>query len=142
MNNENSHIVEECALCLEPLSDDSEYLDQDVIRTPCNHLFHSECIKEQFNYHQSSTRYQCPVCRRNLLTAIPLDFLCEGLNKNALNLAKKISEEKVMDHWETDQVKDPAKDPAKDQVKTVFSEINKSTTQRRNCLNFCFISRK
>jgi hypothetical protein len=138
MNNEELPNKEECALCLEALSEDSEYLDQDVIRTPCNHLFHSECLKEQFNYHQSSTRYHCPVCRRNLLTTIPLDFLCEGLNKDALNLAKKISEEKVIDHWEPD----PFKEPANDQANTLFSEISKSTTQRRSCLNFCFISRK
>ena len=132
MNNDELPTVEECALCLEPLSEDSNRLDQDIIRTPCNHLFHSECIKEQFNYHQSPTRYKCPVCRNNLLTAIPLDFLCEGLNKEALRLAKRISEEKIMDHWKRYNYED----------KTLFSEITKSIGRQRCCFNLCFLSRK
>ena len=162
MNNEqiicDEEEEEECALCLEPLSNNTAYLDQDIIRTPCNHLFHSDCIKEQFNYHQNPTRYQCPVCRTNLLTSIPLDFLCEGLNKDALQLAKKITEEKILDHWpeqeqqaqqahpQQEQAHQAQQEQVQPQSENIFSKINMCGRQHNLCfnlcLNSCFASRK
>ena len=47
-------ISDDCSICREALPDVAVYL-------PCDHTFHSECIKEWFNTHST-----CPICRTNI----------------------------------------------------------------------------
>lgn len=48
-------IGEDCPICTEPIL-------AEVIRLPCNHMFHRECAKVWLEKHQN-----CPTCRRDLV---------------------------------------------------------------------------
>ena len=46
----------ECSICI------SEFEEEDIISIPnCNHIFHTECIKEWARY-----KTDCPVCREKI----------------------------------------------------------------------------
>lgn len=50
-------IDNDCAICIEKLSKGNE-----IVKLPCNHLFHINCIKSYFlNYNN-----KCPMCRSNI----------------------------------------------------------------------------
>ena len=50
----------DCALCLEPLS------DKETRTTPCNHTFHKNCLLELSKKSGTRTRddFPCPLCRK------------------------------------------------------------------------------
>ena len=53
----NDTIDNECAICIDKLKKGNE-----VVKLPCNHLFHLNCIKSYFlNYNN-----KCPMCRSNV----------------------------------------------------------------------------
>ena len=49
-----THIVEkECSICKDNID------DRDLVRLPCKHYFHKDCINEWFEI-----RNTCPLCRK------------------------------------------------------------------------------
>ncbi len=50
-----------CSICLESLSKSKVY------KTPCNHIFHSECMKNYVNSNNFTT-VNCPNCRDVIIT--------------------------------------------------------------------------
>jgi len=53
----NETIDNDCAICIDKLKKGNE-----IIKLPCNHLFHIDCIKSYFlNYNN-----KCPMCRSNI----------------------------------------------------------------------------
>jgi len=53
----NENIDNDCAICIDKLKKGNE-----IIKLPCNHLFHIDCIKSYFlNYNN-----KCPMCRSNI----------------------------------------------------------------------------
>jgi len=53
----NETIDNDCAICIDKLKKGNE-----IIKLPCNHLFHVDCIKSYFlNYNN-----KCPMCRSNI----------------------------------------------------------------------------
>jgi Ring finger domain len=52
----------ECCVCL-----DDHQLDEKVVRLPCAHIFHAECILDWLTQHSCT----CPVCRYELPTDNP-----------------------------------------------------------------------
>jgi len=55
---DKSHVDCECSICIDNFSE-----DQEVIKLPCNHLFHLNCIKS----HLTSYNNKCPLCRGNVI---------------------------------------------------------------------------
>ena len=51
-------VLLECSVCLTPV--DPTYRAGYML-TPCNHLFHSECLERAMAY-----KLECPVCRTGL----------------------------------------------------------------------------
>ena len=89
--NEQNEGRERCAICLE------DFEIEEVLVTPCNHIFHEECIIPWVKSHD-----QCPVCRfaglqqvmegetevfflKQLEVTIPLFFLYELILFNPTN---------------------------------------------------------
>ena len=58
----DSDKCDDCSICLAPLFNDSEGVQEDVITVPCNHQFHKPCIIEW-----SINNTTCPCCRQTLL---------------------------------------------------------------------------
>lgn len=54
----------DCPICF-----DSFKIDDDIVMTPCNHLFHKQCLKTWF-YNLSEPKHTCPYCRTNFLDEI------------------------------------------------------------------------
>jgi len=52
MDNNN---INECSICL-------EYLNDNIIVTECNHIYHTKCLYSWFFRH-----YDCPECRTKLI---------------------------------------------------------------------------
>lgn len=53
----NETIDNDCAICIDKLKKGNE-----IVKLPCNHLFHVDCIKSYFlNYNN-----KCPMCRSNI----------------------------------------------------------------------------
>ena len=50
--------TEKCAICLIDFKDNSD--TSRYILLPCNHIFHTGCIKE----HLENYNYQCPICKQ------------------------------------------------------------------------------
>jgi hypothetical protein len=48
----------ECSICIDNISEGHE-----IIKLPCNHLFHYNCIKS----HLTSYNNKCPLCRGNVI---------------------------------------------------------------------------
>lgn len=62
-NQLNSHSKTTCAICMDSIND-----QYDLIKLPCNHLFHAErCIIPWIERNAS-----CPVCRHRLMAVDPL----------------------------------------------------------------------
>lgn len=55
---DKSHVDCECSICIDNFSE-----DQEVIKLPCNHIFHLNCIKS----HLTSYNNKCPLCRGNVI---------------------------------------------------------------------------
>jgi len=55
---DKSHIDCECSICIDNFSE-----GQEVIKLPCNHIFHINCIKS----HLTSYNNKCPLCRGNVI---------------------------------------------------------------------------
>mmetsp|Transcript_62686 Transcript_62686/g.123945 ORF Transcript_62686/g.123945 Transcript_62686/m.123945 type:complete len:161 (-) Transcript_62686:323-805(-) len=50
-----------CAICLETIADPSEAMlawESDLVRLPCNHAFHADCLSQWFEVDAT-----CPLCR-------------------------------------------------------------------------------
>ena len=47
-------LEENCSICMEQIEKNN-----DIIKLPCKHLFHEECIKS----HLLNYDYKCPLCR-------------------------------------------------------------------------------
>jgi hypothetical protein len=45
---------DECCICMEKLKN-----KEDIVKTPCNHLFHKLCLKQWIN----DSKNDCPICR-------------------------------------------------------------------------------
>ncbi len=53
----NEPIDNDCAICIDKFK-----IGNEVVKLPCNHLFHVNCIKSYFlNYNN-----KCPMCRSNI----------------------------------------------------------------------------
>ena len=52
INEKEDEDLKRCAICLE------DFEREEVVVTPCNHMFHEECIIPWVNGND-----QCPVCR-------------------------------------------------------------------------------
>ncbi len=53
---------EECCICMESFKEDEE-----VVKTPCEHNFHNECLKEWF----LKESVKCPSCRKEVCKGTP-----------------------------------------------------------------------
>jgi protein-disulfide isomerase len=49
-----------CSICLEEITEDSQTV---IVKTTCNHLFHSVCLQTWLLLKSS-----CPYCRNNIVT--------------------------------------------------------------------------
>eukprot|EP00747_Dinoflagellata_sp_TGD_P051224 gnl/TRDRNA2_/TRDRNA2_147219_c1_seq2.p1 gnl/TRDRNA2_/TRDRNA2_147219_c1~~gnl/TRDRNA2_/TRDRNA2_147219_c1_seq2.p1 ORF type:complete len:331 (-),score=49.32 gnl/TRDRNA2_/TRDRNA2_147219_c1_seq2:36-998(-) len=56
--------MEECCICTEEFD-----ADQPIRQTPCQHLFHEECLQKWVEGHRRS----CPLCRANILEQLDAD---------------------------------------------------------------------
>ena len=56
--NKKITIEDKCTICFTELSIDTD--KHKYIVLPCNHVYHSECIKE----YLKSYDYHCPLCRK------------------------------------------------------------------------------
>tara|TARA_B100001540_G_C15794531_1_gene637001 strand:- start:813 stop:1223 length:411 start_codon:yes stop_codon:yes gene_type:complete len=123
----------ECPLCLDTLNDTNIY------KTSCNHVFHLECIKTQFNSCCIS-RYDCPSCRANLLNTTPAYLLSDGFNTRTTKLAKQINEERILDHWEDTDFRANEKndDTTEESSTNWFKNIRVKPNSFRICSFFCF----
>lgn len=54
----------DCPICL-----DSFKINDEIVITPCNHLFHKQCLKTWL-YNLSEPKHNCPYCRTNFLDEI------------------------------------------------------------------------
>ena len=61
---------EECPICYTPIAEGGRFV------TPCNHVFHDECIQQWFD---SSPDTQCPLCRQRIRSNPELDLSCRDL---------------------------------------------------------------
>lgn len=52
------NLNEECSICLDYLSKDNK-----IIKLECDHIYHSECIKEWLLRDKDNN---CPLCRNNI----------------------------------------------------------------------------
>ena len=61
----------ECAICLENLPKNTyDVISCDTAVLPCNHLFHTQCIRKICK-HAQSWKEKCPTCRRSFaITAV------------------------------------------------------------------------
>jgi hypothetical protein len=60
---------EACCVCLEDLG------DKDVLKTPCCHSFHGECLIQWLDTQEAKSQPQtCPLCRRVLLKVLEEDL--------------------------------------------------------------------
>ena len=50
---------EDCPICFENMN------NTEVLRTPCNHIFHKSCLELQFLSNYSSS-FTCSICREEL----------------------------------------------------------------------------
>ncbi len=55
---DNSNVDNECSICIDNFSE-----GQEVIKLPCNHIFHFNCIKS----HLRNYNNKCPLCRGNVI---------------------------------------------------------------------------
>ncbi len=55
---DNSNVDNECSICIDNFSE-----GQEVIKLPCNHIFHINCIKS----HLRNYNNKCPLCRGNVI---------------------------------------------------------------------------
>jgi len=55
---DNSNVDNECSICIDNFSE-----GQEVIKLPCNHIFHLNCIKS----HLTNYNNKCPLCRGNVI---------------------------------------------------------------------------
>ena len=67
-NDETDDCCAQCAVCLEDFDSDSKLLTLN----DCNHTFHHSCLSFWFC---KSSKLQCPLCRKDHLTSVPLDQL-------------------------------------------------------------------
>ena len=58
VNVDNSNVDNECSICIDNFSE-----GQEVIKLPCNHIFHFNCIKS----HLRNYNNKCPLCRGNVI---------------------------------------------------------------------------
>lgn len=54
----------DCPICL-----DSFKINDEIVITQCNHLFHKQCLKTWL-YNSSEPKHNCPYCRNNFLDEI------------------------------------------------------------------------
>jgi hypothetical protein len=59
----DSNLETKCVICMDNMNE-----TQVVCELGCKHLFHDECIKE----HLSHYSYNCPICRDEVGTGVPL----------------------------------------------------------------------
>lgn len=69
---ETFHIVQgvdspQCVICIDELAE-----GQDVLKFPCSHSFHTNCIRAWFTKHCAA---DCPLCKRNVLAIQDTDAL-------------------------------------------------------------------
>ena len=60
---------DECAICLQSLG-----TTQAIFKTPCNHIFHNDCLVTLCDTENGEPR--CPICRRELGYEMCLDVDC------------------------------------------------------------------
>ena len=53
-----------CPICRE------RFLNKNLLKTDCGHLFHLSCLKDWIN-SKHSVRNQCPLCRRDISALKP-----------------------------------------------------------------------
>lgn len=61
LNKQDDEDIKRCSVCLEDFEPKEE-----VMMTPCDHMFHEECIVPWAKSHG-----QCPVCRHTLFDQLP-----------------------------------------------------------------------
>ena len=60
-------MAEDCSICLSPLA-------EGVIKTPCGHHFHAECLEQAFTVNrQPGVHPRCPLCRRPVKASMPVE---------------------------------------------------------------------
>ena len=73
-------VLGNCSICLDELN--SSNIKNPIIKLPCGHIFHLECIKQYRNQKQPPhTFFECPLCRKEIL-----------LSNFNLNYDKKVKE--------------------------------------------------
>jgi hypothetical protein len=60
-HNSASSLQQECSICLEDMYQSRCINESSIVRAPCNHHFHLECLKSWIDVKQ-----QCPICRSRL----------------------------------------------------------------------------
>ncbi|AYV86951.1 MAG: hypothetical protein Sylvanvirus15_13 [Sylvanvirus sp.] len=76
-----------CSICICSLGD-----GEMIATTPCNHIFHSECLKDLYNvqpdfFWESRPAFKCPNCRGSL-DPVPSSASTDGSNSSNINGAR------------------------------------------------------
>ena len=61
----------ECAICLEPLSNEGVHR---IVATKCGHLFGLSCLKTLYTF--MSRKYKCPMCQKDLIGGQEVIYIC------------------------------------------------------------------
>ena len=60
-------VADDCSICLNPLR-------EGVVRTPCGHYFHGDCLDQCFLVsRQPGVHPRCPLCRRSVRAPMPVE---------------------------------------------------------------------
>ena len=60
-HNSTDNSQQECSICLEDMYQSRCINESSIVRSPCNHHFHLECLRSWVDVKQ-----QCPICRSRL----------------------------------------------------------------------------
>ena len=112
---------EMCTICLEKFQ-----IEEFVCITPCEHIFHKECLLKSLNAIKNKDKLKCPNCNQNLL--INKIYLSKKTNKKITDLGKIKSSDNLNNslNMKSDDNNCDIKDEKKSAIITLYEEDNKS----------------
>ena len=90
--------VKTCIICWKSFSFEKPYylINHLIVRTPCGHLFHKECLQRWMNIKEEEEENDaidptCPICREPLIIGVnQMDNHFFGNDKDGYRLCKNI----------------------------------------------------